>query len=262
MFLTSVIIVLREVLEAALLLSIFFSVATRMLYSRRWLAVAVASGIVAAILYGNSIGPISEAFDGIGQELLNAAIQLIIAAILYFVVIKIAVSRSIDKSKTSLGIAMGIAIVLAITREGSEIYIYLVGFIHIKDAFNSVVFGGLLGAGIGFSIGALFFFWLLAIPLQKISITISILLSAVAAGMVSQAINLFIQVDWLSAQQPVINMENWLPESSIPGQLLYALVGYESRPGALQLTCYLATFFSLLFVSLLGYYFNHAKNPR
>ena len=56
----------------------------------------------------------------------------------------------------------------------------------------------------------------------------------VAAGMSSQAALLLIQADWLPAQLPLWDSSGWLPETSVTGQVLYALVGYEATPTPVQ----------------------------
>ena len=82
MLLTSVILVLREVLEAALLLSILLAMSQYAGLTARWILIALAGGILGSIAYGAGIGTVSEAFDGMGQELLNAAMQFAIYGLL------------------------------------------------------------------------------------------------------------------------------------------------------------------------------------
>ena len=64
------------------------------------------------------------------------------------------------------------------------------------------------------------------------------LLSLVAAGMLSQAVLLLIQADWLPSQLPLWDSSDWLSESFVTGQLLYALIGYEATPTGLQASFY------------------------
>ena len=49
---------------------------------------------------------------------------------------------------------------------------------------------------------------------------------------------LLVQADWLPASQPLWNSSAWLPEGSLLGQLLYALIGYEATPGPWQVGLY------------------------
>jgi high-affinity iron transporter len=44
----------------------------------------------------------------------------------------------------------------------------------------------------------------------------------------------------------------WLPEHSVAGRLLYALIGYESSPSAAQVVSYLAGTLAVLAAAVLG----------
>src|SRR5512137_3035675 len=69
----SAIIVFREVLEAALIIGIVLAASRGIATSRRWVALGVIAGIAGALIVAAGAGSISEAFEGIGQEILNAA---------------------------------------------------------------------------------------------------------------------------------------------------------------------------------------------
>jgi len=76
------------------------------------------------------------------------------------------------------------------------------------------------------------------------------LLSLVAAGMLSQAVLLLIQADWLPSQLPLWDTSEWLSENSVTGQLLYALIGYEATPTALQAFFYFGGLLLFLVVAV------------
>ena len=102
-----------------------------------------------------------------------------------------------------------------------------------------VLMGMTIGASIGISIGLLFYY-LLTNLVPKWSFIIGlVLMILVAAAMISQASLLLIQADWLPAQLPLWDTSDWLSERSATGQLLYALIGYEATPTAIQAGLYL-----------------------
>ncbi len=68
--------------------------------------------------------------------------------------------------------------------------------------------------------------------------------------MISQAALLLIQADWLPAQLPLWDTSAWLAEQSFTGMLLYALIGYEATPTAIQAACYFGGLLLLLMVIL------------
>ena len=242
MLLNSVVIILREVLEAALMISVLLAVSRFLQLKSLWVAYGLLLGIIGAAAYGYYLDPVSELFDGVGQELVNAMLQFALVVVLAFIVFSIARQhrKARDQDSVLPGL-MAVAVVLAITREGSEILIYVTGFVQINDFLSSVGVGSLAGACIGFSIGVLFYYLLLALPSRRMLLISLILLSLSAAGMGAQATRLLIQADWLSVAGPVWNTSGILPEDSLPGQLLYALIGYEASPSAIEVGIYTAS---------------------
>ena len=80
--LASALIVFREVLEAALILSIV-AAATKMVPRRnRWLGLGVCGGILAALVVAAFASQIAEAMEGVGQEIFNAGVLLVAVAML------------------------------------------------------------------------------------------------------------------------------------------------------------------------------------
>jgi len=235
MLTNSVIIVLREVLEAALLLSVLTATSRILRLSYRWLVIALVLGMFGAVVYGYYLAPVSDLFDGFGQEIGNALIQVVIFAALTAVVFVIACRTARPQCyDTVLPVFIAVALALAITREGLDILVYVSGFWQLSNFFSAVGIGSLVGACIGFSVGVLVYFLLLAMPARR-SVPVSVaLLILIAAGMNSQAARLLIQADWLTAAGPLWDTSNILPEGSLVGQLLYALIGYEASPSAIE----------------------------
>jgi high-affinity iron transporter len=94
--------------------------------------------------------------------------------------------------------------------------------------------GSLIGACIGFSVGVLIYYLLVAQPSERALPVSLVLLFLIAAGMSSQATRLLIQADWISTAGALWNTSAFLSEESLLGQLLYALVGYEASPAAIE----------------------------
>ena len=239
MLIDSVVIVLREVLEAALLISVLLAATRRPATPGPGLGLAAALGICGAWLFGAAMRPISSWFDGVGFEVVNSLLQLAIyIAILAVIGLLGAGGR---RARATLPWAMVAAVSLAIVREGAEILLYFSGFLHQIGATADVLAGAVLGLGVGFSTGALFYYLLIALPPARALRVAVGLLVLVGAGMCAQAVKLLIQADWLPAQQPLWDTSDWLPEQSPAGQLLYALIGYEATPSPLQVILYLAS---------------------
>jgi high-affinity iron transporter len=247
MLLNSVIIVLREVLEAALLMSVFLASARFLQTRNRWVVAAISAGLVGACVYGYLLDPVSELFDGVGQEVVNAFLQFGAFALLVLIVFHIPRRvRNLNNSAAMIVSLMAVTVALAITREGAEILVYISGFWSMSDFFSAVAMGSVIGACIGFSVGVLIYYLLLAQPFKHALPTSVLLLHLIGAGMASQATRLLIQADWISASGAVWDTSHILSEQSLTGQLLYALIGYEASPSLVEVIAYVG---SLLLVA-------------
>ncbi|MGR9071459.1 MAG: FTR1 family protein [Gammaproteobacteria bacterium] len=244
MLLTSVVILLREVLEAALIISVFLAFSHLLRFSRRWLLGAFVLGGVGAASYAAGIDRISSLMGGVGQEVTNAVMQFCIYVLLVVFIVAVTYRRGRGYDPGTLPyIAVFASVVLAITREGSEILLYLYGFFYAPQLLPPVMIGGAIGAGIGFSIGVIFYYALTVVPEAKRLPVGMAVLTLIAAGMISQATQQLIQADILASQRPLWDSSGLLPEESVAGQLLYAFIGYEATPTPLQVLFYFCSIF-------------------
>ena len=265
MLINSVVIVLREVLEAALMVSVLLAASRLLQITSRWLVVALTLGLVGAAAYGQFLDPISELFEGVGQELFNALLQYAAFAALAIVAFLIARQRSgLGGEKSILPGMMAMAVALAVIREGSEVLIYVTGFVQISNFLSSVGIGSLAGAAIGSSVGVLFYYLLLALPPRRALLISLTLLGLAASGMSAQATGLLIQADWISIAGPVWDSSRFIAEDSLTGQLLYALIGYEASPSATEVITYLASIAVMAVSVVLGWtiFSNRSNEPR
>jgi high-affinity iron transporter len=234
MLLNSVIFILREVLEASLIISVLLALSQNQAISKKWSIPAVVTGLAFAGLYASQIAVISSSFGGVGQEVVNAGLHILIYG---FILLTIVLLKYPAIKQVSVLTMMG-CVVFASVREGSEIIIYLAGFMSIPDLFPSVMMGSIIGAGIGVSIGILFYY-LIAYSRFDVGLFLGLfLLVLIAGGMVSQTIQLLTQADFISSQPPLWDSSFLVDERSLFGQLLYALIGYESTPTLIQFICY------------------------
>ena len=260
MLLNSVILILREILEAALLISAMLSLSYYLKTSQSWLKWSIIMGLLGAILYANNITPISNWFEGVGQEVLNASMQYLIYLLLaVFCIWLIKQDTFTPSSLKIITWVMGASISLSMIREFSEILIYLQVFPIDSEQFSAVAIGAFLGAGIGLSIGVIFYHGLNYLSDKGSFNTIIIVLSFIAAGMVSQATQLLIQADWLFSGHPIWDSSALIPERSIVGQLLYAVFGYEATPSLIQISFYFSSLFIILLFVLKQSWINHSQ---
>lgn len=250
MLLNSIILILQETLEAALLISTLLAINYQTRHARSWFLLSLCGGIILAFVYALTLSDISTWWDYTGQEVINALLHCLVATSLiiftyYFF------NHTADKKKfsTMLFISASAAVILTITREGAEIVMYLKGFFGQSNHLSAVLMGSSIGLGIGISIGILLFYSLAAIT-TILRIRISILLLAVFTGnMLSQAVLQLTQADYITASSIVWNSSTMLSEQSLLGQLLYALIGYEATPSLIQILAYLLGFLIIIITS-------------
>jgi len=259
MLLTSVILVLRETIEAALLVSILAAVSRHLRRDMNWMPLAVAIGIPLALLYAANMRAISGWFGYVGQEIVNTSLQVSIAAAVAMLT-WLMTSATPDQKRAATAVrgrhfgfcffCATLAVALAITREGAEIAMYVSGFLLLPEKLQPVLMGSIIGAAIGISVGVLVYYGIIALSYRVSRYLLLALLAMFCGNMLAQAARQLTQVDLLPAGPPLWDSSAWLPEDSIPGQLLYAFVGYESTPSAIEVCAYL---FGVAFVSLIAY---------
>ncbi len=254
MILSSVIIVLGEVLEVTILTSLFLALSFRFKVSRHWILYATVTGSAGAIIYALSFDTVSQWLDGFGQEVINASIQMGIYTCLLLFNTLIYTANQHQKITKHLPWVMTLGVSLAITREVSEIFLYLSGFFSSDLLIMPVITGSILGAGIGLSLGILVYYAFIHLSDKASLYTGYCLLLFVAAGMVLQAVRLLIQIDWLPAQNILWDISDWLDESSVTGRLLFTLIGYEATPTLIEIQCYIAAISGILIATCIYQY--------
>ena len=241
---SAVIIFLREVLEAMLIVCILLGSCSNLGISRRWVGFAALAGMFGALLYAMAFDRITEAFEGVGQEVFNAVLLYTIGLCLavYGVVAAGGIHGSARPGQLRLGTWMlGCAVMLAITREIAELYLFVSGFVVNTEALPAILLGGTLGTGIGLSMGALIYYAVHSRDRYHNLQLTCIVMVPLAAGMVSQATNYLMQADILPSQLPLWDSSSLISETSIVGELLYAVFSYEATPTPLQAVLYLGS---------------------
>jgi high-affinity iron transporter len=250
----ALIIVLREVIEAGLIVGIVLA-ATRTLPSRGlYVAAGILAGLLGAALVAAFAGALSNALAGVGQEVFNAAILgLAVIMLGWHNVWMVRHGRQIGEDMRRLGrdvlggsrslTALAVVVAVAVLREGSEVVLFLYGVvISSGEPGLSLVLGGLLGLLLGAGISALTYKGLAVIPLRHLFKVTSVLIGFMAAGMAAQSVAFLEQADIATGLGDVVWNTSWLlADNSIAGRVLHTLLGYTGKPTELQLVAYLAT---------------------
>ncbi|KGC60824.1 iron permease FTR1 family protein [Burkholderia pseudomallei] len=260
--LSTAVIVFREVLEAALVVSIVLA-ATKGVPGRAWwVSAGLLGGVVGAAFIAAFADVVSAWVSGMGQEVFNAGVMFVATIMLAWHSIWMGKhGREMAQQLSQVGRAVaagsrpltGLAIVVgvAVLREGSEAVLFLYG-IAAGDPGQApqMIAGGALGVLGGVGLGAGMYAGLLQIPLQRLFSVTNALIVLLAAGMASQGTGFLVSAGWLPSWGDTVWDTSWLlKESSVVGKMLHTLVGYTARPAGIQIVAYVAT---LLVIVLLA----------
>lgn len=245
------IIVFRESLEAALIISIMAAATLGIPLRSRGLLGGVLAGLAGAGLVAASMEFISNLVSGVGQEIFNAAVLTLAVGMLAWHNIWMSVhgremavqaqsaARAVkDGSRARSVIFMVVA--LAVLREGSETVLFLYGVATgSEDGLRNTITGGASGLAAGALVGGLLYEGLLRIPLKWFFSITAVLILLLAASMGSQVARFLVQADWLpSLGAPVWDTSDFLSQNSALGTLLRGLIGYDAQPAGMQIVAY------------------------
>jgi high-affinity iron transporter len=254
----ALIIVLREVVEAGLIVGIVLAVTRGIVGRGRWIGLGVVGGLAGAGVVAIFASAISDAFSGSGQEILNAAVLLLAVVMLAWHNAWMAkhgrelaaevreVGEAVAHGERPLA-ALGIVCGVAVLREGSEVVLFLYGIVASGTDSASLLIGGLLGIASGAAITGLSYLGLMTIPTRHIFTATGILITLLAAGMAAQAVFFLDSAGLLT----VFGGEVWdtsgiLSQASPLGIVLHTLIGYMDRPTEMQLLIYCATILAMV----------------
>ncbi|GMU47020.1 MAG: FTR1 family protein [Pseudomonadales bacterium] len=247
--LSALIIVFREVLEAALVVGIVCA-ATRGVPGRNAMVGAgIGLGIGGALVVALAADAIAGFASGMGQELFNALVLIAVVVLLSGHILWMSThGEKLARDANAAGEAVRsgerpprilIALVgLALLREGSEVVLFLYGIAAGGASVAAMASGSALGVALGVLAGATLYGGLLRIPSRHLFAVSTVLLTLLAAGMAAQAAKYLIQADYLPALGYLWDTGWLLSNDSVLGTLLATLVGYEAEPAGMQLIFY------------------------
>ena len=252
--LSTAIIVFREILEISLIIGVLLA-ATKGLKSRSQLIWGgLVAGIFGSVIVAFFAEVISNAAEGMGQELFNAIVLLAAAILIGWTVIWMRrYGRTLKQHFEKIGGAvisgekplytLAVVVALSVLREGSEIVLFTYGIIASGESLLAIFMGSIAGLISGTAVGVALYYGLIRIsPRALFSIT-GWMLILLASGMVSQALGLLQAGDFIPVLLPnVWDSSHILSEQSFLGGVLHVLVGYSARPSVIQVIGYIFTF--------------------
>jgi len=245
--LATLVLVFREVLEAALIVGIV-AAATRGVAARaRWIGGGIGLGVLGAVLVALCASRLADALEGSGQEWFNASVLLAAVGMIGWHVVWMskhgrelaaqmqAVGRDVTSGARPLT-ALMVVVAIAVLREGSEIVLFGYGLFAGGSSVPALAAGAALGLLLGAALGMAIYFGLLKIPVRHFFGATNGLLVVLAAGMAATAAGFLVQADVLHAwTTPVWNTGWLLSDGSMTGRTLHVLTGYTAQPSGMQL---------------------------
>ena len=251
------IIVFREILEIALVISILVAATQSIKGRNKWIFSGIALGVLGAAFLAFFTDNISQSFEGSGQEIFNGTILPASSAMISWTVIwmkkygrKISadlkqLGKSVADGNESLFALMPV-VAFAVLREGAEVVLFSYGAFVSGDNIIDLVTGAAIGLFSGLAVGfGLYFGLLKMLGIYFFSVT-SWLLIFLAAGMVAQAIGFFSHANLIpEIIYPLWDSSFLIDEKGILGRVLHALIGYIAKPSAAQMIAYVAAILAL-----------------
>jgi high-affinity iron transporter len=252
-------LVFREVLEAALVISIVCA-ATRGV-SRRgaYVAAGIGIGIAGALLVALGAGRIAQLAGGSGQEIFDACVLLAAVAMIGWHVVWMskhgrelaqqmgAVGNAVSEGSRPLTVLLTV-VALAVLREGSEVVLFLYGMVIGGIGVGGVTGGIALGVGGGALLGFALYFGLLRVPMKHFFNVTNWMLVLLAAGLASTAARFLVQGNLLDPWGARLWDTSWLlSNGSLVGKTLSILIGYDASPDGVQIAFYATTLLMLVF---------------
>ncbi|MBI5135824.1 MAG: FTR1 family protein [Nitrospirae bacterium] len=244
-------IMLREGVEAALVVGIVLAVLNRMgaggAYARH-VAWGVALAVVASVAFAAVADRVADLFSGAGQEVLNGAVLFVAAATLTYVVVWVRAARGrmaaeLDgraRVAAARGLGLFTLVFVTVFREGFESVLFLWGVSTAGGAGAAdMVAGAVLGLVASLALAWALFAGGRRVPLKGFFDATMVLLVFLAAGMLANAAGFWVAVDWLPAlAHQVWDTSRIVPERGALGSALTVLLGYNANPTLMEVSVY------------------------
>lgn len=248
----ALVIVFREVIEAALVVGIVAAAVKGLPRRGRRVCEGVALGVAGAAAVAVGLGFISHLEGGRGQELFQAAVLLLAGLLLAWHNLYMAShGRAVARHLTTLGgevlagtapVTMLIGVTaIAVMREGSEVALFLFALVAGGTSGINLLTGALIGLLCGVAVGFVLYLGLSRISIRRLFQVSGWIILFIAAGMIARSAEYLVAIGYLPALAPRIwDSSALLSGSSIVGRSLSALVGYTPSPSLMQVAVWCA----------------------
>jgi len=152
------------------------------------------------------------------------------------------IASKIEKGSASK-VVLTLVVAGTIFREGSEIMLFIYSFVAAQDiSAEQCIVSLAIGSLGGLSVGLALYLGLLKFAGRYIFKICFWLLVFIAAGLASQAAGIMTSIGMITSGSGPVWDSSWLvSDTSLSGELLKILIGYEAKPNTMQILFYFAT---------------------
>jgi len=244
---STLIILFREALEAMLVIGVAMAASKEIHANLRWIYGGVFGGLIIAGIVALFADMIAGSMSGMGQEFFNAMVLISASLLMIWTAIWMRkhgkeISNRIHQTCNEVSgsgkamVMLSIVVGLAVAREGAEVVLFLHGVVASGNGETAgIIAGGLMGLLLGVLVALAIYRSLIHIPVRHLFSVVTFLIVLLAAGMASQGVAYLVMVDAIPALgESIWNTSNIIPDHSMLGQVLQALMGYDDRPSGMQ----------------------------
>jgi high-affinity iron transporter len=261
--LSALLITLREGLEAALIIGIILAYLARtdnrQGFKPVWFGVSLA--VLSSLIAGVVIFILAGEFSGQAEEIFEGLAMFVAAGVLTWMIfwmrkqainIKAHLHAQIQSVLTS-GSSLGLVLLafVVVVREGIETVLFLFAATRVAESPLLFTIGGFLGLAIAIGIGYSIYKGTSKLNLRTFFNVTSIVLIVFAAGLLTHGMHEFHEAGIIpSVVEHIWDINHILPEESVFGRFLVAIVGYNGNPSLVEVVTY------IIYLALaLGFYF-------
>jgi len=265
---SSLLITLREGLEAALIIGIILAYliktnnneGTKYVWLGTFVAIAT-SLIVGAVIYftaGNLEGRAEEIFEGVA---LFVAAGVLTWMILWMRKQAVNIKDNLHaqiKSALKSGSLVGLFVLafIAVVREGIETALFLFAATRVTESYALSILGAVIGLALAVGIGYGIYKGASRLNLSTFFNVTSLLLILFAAGLLAHGIH---ELHEAAIIPPLVehvwDINHIIPEQSTFGRFLTALFGYNGNPSLVEVIAYV----SFIVLAVSGYFLISAR---
>ncbi len=271
--LASYLLALREGMESALVLGIVLGALGKL--GRKDLSKWVWAGTGAAILFSLIVAVIlnltGTELEGKGEVIFEGSAMIVAALLLTWMIFWMRTQAHHLQDNLTTGIRRAVAhedhaaifflAALSVLRDGIELALFLLAVRLATNPMQTLV-GALSGLASAVFLGIILFASTRRLNVGRLFQVTNVLLMLFAAGLVAHGVREFNEIGWIPAViSPLWNINPILPDGSILGQALSALLGYHGAPSLTEVLAY-GLYFALLGIGLQFTRLAHASAPR